>query len=106
MRFSRFFILGMVIALLAGLMGGVSAQDGVTLVLWHALQDAEADGALAIIDAFHEANPDITIEPVFSPRRQFRIALWPPLAGAKARILWCGPTIQLAIGHGQICCSI
>jgi maltose-binding protein MalE len=60
-------MLGMVVVLLAGLMGGVSAQDGVTLVLWHALQDAEADGALAIIDAFHAANPDITIEPVFSP---------------------------------------
>jgi len=68
MRFSRFVVLVVVTVLLAALTGGgVGAQDGVTLVLWHALQDAEADGALAIIDAFHAANPNVTIEPVFSP---------------------------------------
>ena len=67
MRFSKFVVWSVAITLLVGLIGGVSAQDDVTLVLWHALQDAEADGALAIIDAFHEANPGITIEPVFSP---------------------------------------
>lgn len=67
MRVARIFVLGLLVALLAGLISGVSAQDEVTLVLWHALQDAEADGALAILDAFHAANPGITIEPVYNP---------------------------------------
>lgn len=67
MRVARLAVLGLLIALFAGLLGGVSAQDEVTLVLWHALQDAEADGALAILDAFHEANPGIRVEPVFNP---------------------------------------
>jgi maltose/maltodextrin transport system substrate-binding protein len=55
------------LALLIGLIGSVSAQDDVTLVLWHALQDAEGDGALAILEAFQAANPGITIEQVFNP---------------------------------------
>lgn len=67
MRVTRLMILGLLVVLMAGVMGGVGAQDGTTLVLWHALQDAEADGALAIISAFQEANPGITVEAVFNP---------------------------------------
>jgi arabinogalactan oligomer/maltooligosaccharide transport system substrate-binding protein len=53
--------------MLAGLIGGVSAQTSVHLVVWHALQDKEADGALQILDAFQKANPDITVEAVYNP---------------------------------------
>src|SRR5690606_6018172 len=66
MRIAQVLVLGFLVVLLAGLVG-VSAQEEVTLVLWHALQDAEADGALAILDAFHEANPGIRVEAVFNP---------------------------------------
>ena len=45
----------------------ISAQDTVNLVLWHAKQDAEGDALLAIIDAFQEANPSITVEQVYNP---------------------------------------
>jgi arabinogalactan oligomer / maltooligosaccharide transport system substrate-binding protein len=67
MKSRRFVVISILAVFLASLMGGVAAQDGVTLVLWHALQDAEADGALALIDAFEAANPGIDIEPVFNP---------------------------------------
>ncbi len=67
MRGTKLLALGLLIALLTGLMGGVTAQDEVTLVLWHALQDAEADGALAILEAFQAANPGITVEAVYNP---------------------------------------
>lgn len=46
---------------------GLSAQEPVTLVLWHAKQDAEGDALLSLIDAFQAANPDITIEQVYNP---------------------------------------
>lgn len=45
----------------------IGAQDAVTLVLWHAKQDAEGDALLSLIDAFVEANPNITVEQVFNP---------------------------------------
>lgn len=67
MKLSRYALLGVVILLLAGLIGGVSAQANVHLVVWHALQDKEADGALQILDAFQQANPDITVEAVYNP---------------------------------------
>jgi maltose-binding protein MalE len=46
---------------------GSNAQDTVTLVLWHAKQDAEGDALLALIDAFNAANPGIVVEQVFNP---------------------------------------
>jgi arabinogalactan oligomer/maltooligosaccharide transport system substrate-binding protein len=67
MRFSKLAVLSVLAVMLAVLSGGVSAQDNVTLVLWHAAQDAEGDGVLALIDAFNAANPGITIEQVFNP---------------------------------------
>jgi arabinogalactan oligomer / maltooligosaccharide transport system substrate-binding protein len=66
MQFKRFLVLGLLLAMLVGVIG-VSAQDNVTLVLWHATQDAEGDGLLAMIDAFNAANPGITVEQVFNP---------------------------------------
>src|SRR5690349_19127997 len=66
MRLKRFLVLGLLLAMLVGVIG-VSAQDNVTLVLWHATQDAEGDGLLAMIDAFNAANPGITVEQVFNP---------------------------------------
>ncbi|MDX2138442.1 MAG: extracellular solute-binding protein [Chloroflexota bacterium] len=59
-----------VIALLALLVVptmSIGAQESVTLTLWHAKQDAEGDALLALIDAFVEANPNITVEQVFNP---------------------------------------
>lgn len=66
MRMKRFLVAGLLLVLLAAL-SGVSAQETTNLVLWHALQDAEGDGLLALIDAFQAANPDVTIEQVFTP---------------------------------------
>jgi maltose-binding protein MalE len=45
----------------------VVAQDGVTLVLWHAKQDAEGDALLAIIEAFNDQSDGVTVEAVFNP---------------------------------------
>lgn len=45
----------------------IGAQDSVNLVLWHAKQDAEGDALIELIDAFIEANPNITVEQVFNP---------------------------------------
>jgi maltose-binding protein MalE len=59
-----------VVALLALLVVptmSIGAQDSVTLTLWHAKQDAEGDALLALINAFVEANPNITVEQVFNP---------------------------------------
>lgn len=66
MRLHKLLVAGLLVVLLAAL-GSVSAQDTVNLVIWHALQDAEGDGLLEIVDAFQAANPDVTIEPVFNP---------------------------------------
>ena len=60
----------LVLALLAVLVVptmSIGAQDSVNLVLWHAKQDAEGDALLALLDAFVEANPNITVEQVFNP---------------------------------------
>jgi maltose-binding protein MalE len=48
-------------------LGAMAQSDTVNLVLWHAKQDAEGDALLAIIDAFQEANPGITVEQVYNP---------------------------------------
>jgi arabinogalactan oligomer/maltooligosaccharide transport system substrate-binding protein len=48
-------------------LGATAQSDTVNLVLWHAKQDAEGDALLAIIDAFQEANPGITVEQVYNP---------------------------------------
>jgi maltose-binding protein MalE len=45
----------------------VMAQDNVTIVLWHAKQDAEGDALLAIIDAFNASSDGVTVEAVFNP---------------------------------------
>jgi len=66
MRLNRFLALGLLLAMLIGVVG-VSAQDTVTLELWHATQDAEGDGLLAMIEAFNAANPGIVVEQVFNP---------------------------------------
>jgi maltose-binding protein MalE len=60
----------LVLALLAVLVVptmSIGAQDSVNLVLWHAKQDAEGDALIELIDAFIEANPNITVEQVFNP---------------------------------------
>jgi arabinogalactan oligomer/maltooligosaccharide transport system substrate-binding protein len=64
---SKALILGLLVALMVALVGGVSAQEDVTLVLWHATQDAEGDGLLAMVDAFNEATEGVTVEAVFNP---------------------------------------
>lgn len=66
MQFRKFLALGLLLTLMVGVIG-VSAQDNVTLVLWHSAQDAEGDGLLALINAFNTANPGITVEQVFNP---------------------------------------
>src|SRR5262245_26904215 len=45
----------------------VSSQSPVKLVLLNAKHGQEADGLLALIDAFQQAHPDITIEQVYNP---------------------------------------
>jgi len=68
MRLNRFLILGLLAALVISLVGAVSAQEEVTLVFWHALKDAEGDGALEIIDAFNAAHEgSIRVEQVYNP---------------------------------------
>jgi ABC-type glycerol-3-phosphate transport system substrate-binding protein len=62
------YLLVLVVLLLVSALGvTVQAQDEVTLVLWHAKQDAEGDALLALIDTFQAANPGITIEQVYNP---------------------------------------
>lgn len=64
----KLVLVATVMALLAALvMGSVQAQEDVTLVLWHAKQDAEGDALLALIAAFEAANPGIKIEQVYNP---------------------------------------
>jgi len=67
--FSRRFMLLMVLAalLIVSASSITAAQDEVTLVLWHAKQDAEGDMFLSLIEAFEAANPGITVEQVFNP---------------------------------------
>lgn len=67
MRLNKLAILSVLVLMLAALVGGVSAQEDVTLVFWHATQGAEGDGVLALVEAFNEANPGITVEQVFNP---------------------------------------
>jgi maltose-binding protein MalE len=60
----------MVLALLALLVVptmSISAQDTVTLELWHAKQDAEGDALLALMNAFVEANPNIIVNQTYNP---------------------------------------
>ncbi len=59
----------LIIALLALMIPvlGIGAQDSVTLVLWHAKQDAEGDALLALIEGFQDANPGVTVDQVFNP---------------------------------------
>ncbi|MDL1901347.1 extracellular solute-binding protein [Anaerolineae bacterium CFX9] len=64
---SKLFAVFMLAALLIVPAISISAQDEVTLVLWHAKQDAEGDALLSIIDAFQAANPGITVEQVYNP---------------------------------------
>lgn len=64
---SKLFAVLMLAALLIVPAISISAQDEVTLVLWHAKQDAEGDALLSIIDAFQAANPGITVEQVYNP---------------------------------------
>lgn len=63
----KFFMLMALAALLIVTVSGISAQDDVNLVLWHAKQDAEGDMLLSLIEAFEAANPGITVEQVFNP---------------------------------------
>jgi len=63
----RFLLVVVMLALVLVPAMSISAQDSVTLVLWHAKQDAEGDALLALIDAFVEANPNITVEQVYNP---------------------------------------
>lgn len=63
----KFMMLMALAALLIVSASSIAAQDDVTLVLWHAKQDAEGDMLLSLIDAFEAANPGITVEQVFNP---------------------------------------
>lgn len=64
----KFLLFFAVMALLSVSVLGVSAQDeAVTLVLWHAKQDAEGDMLLTLIEEFEAAHPNITIEQVYNP---------------------------------------
>ncbi|MCL4247265.1 MAG: extracellular solute-binding protein [Anaerolineae bacterium] len=63
----RFLMVVAMLALVLVPAMSISAQDSVTLVLWHAKQDAEGDALLALIDAFVNANPNITVEQVYNP---------------------------------------
>jgi len=66
--FSRKFMMLLALAaLLIVSASSIGAQDEVTLVLWHAKQDAEGEMLLSLIDAFEAANPGITVEQVFNP---------------------------------------
>lgn len=66
--FSRKFMMLLALAaLLVVSASSIAAQDQVTLVLWHAKQDAEGEMLLSLIDAFEAANPGITIEQVYNP---------------------------------------
>lgn len=67
MAFKRFGTLAFLLVLLAALVGSVAAQDSVTLVLWHAKQDAEGDGLLALIEAFNAQSDGVVVEQVFNP---------------------------------------
>jgi arabinogalactan oligomer/maltooligosaccharide transport system substrate-binding protein len=67
MAFKRFAVLSLLALLLTVLIGSVTAQDTVTLVLWHAKQDAEGDGLLALIDAFNAQADGIVVQQVFNP---------------------------------------
>ncbi len=67
MSFKRLGILALLAVLLATLVGGVTAQDPVTLVLWHAKQDAEGDGLLALIEAYNAQSDGVVVEQVFNP---------------------------------------
>ncbi len=63
----KLLMIGVLIALLIVPTISTTAQDAVTLTLWHAKQDAEGDALLALIDAFQAANPGITVEQVYNP---------------------------------------
>ncbi len=63
----KFLLVLALLALLVVPTMSIGAQDSVNLVLWHAKQDAEGDALLALLDAFVEANPNITVEQVFNP---------------------------------------
>lgn len=63
----KLLMIGVLVALLIVPTLSITAQDGVTLTLWHAKQDAEGDALLALIDAFQAANPNITVEQVYNP---------------------------------------
>lgn len=65
--FSRKLMLVLALVALVVPALSLSAQEPVTLVLWHAKQDAEGDALLALIDAFQEANPGIVVEQVYNP---------------------------------------
>ncbi|MBZ0298067.1 MAG: extracellular solute-binding protein, partial [Anaerolineae bacterium] len=67
MGFKRFSILVLLLLLLSVFMGSVVAQDPVTLVLWHAKQDAEGDGLLALIDAYNAQADGVVVEQVYNP---------------------------------------
>ncbi len=67
MHFKRWSLLTLLALLLAVMVGGVVAQDTTTLVLWHAKQDAEGDGLLALIDAFNAQSDSVVVQQVFNP---------------------------------------
>lgn len=67
MSFKRFSVLALLLVMLSMFMGSVVAQDPVTLVLWHAKQDAEGDGLIALIDAYNAQSDGVVIEQVFNP---------------------------------------
>ncbi len=64
----KYLLIAALLALMIAPMVSVGAQaDAVNLVLWHSKQDAEGDALLALIDAFQAANPNITVDQVYTP---------------------------------------
>jgi maltose-binding protein MalE len=63
----KFLLVVAMVALLIVPSMSISAQDPISLTLWHAKENAEGDALLALIEAFVNANPDYTIEQVYNP---------------------------------------
>ncbi len=67
-RISKLFTFTLLLLVMLAPASAALAQDEpVTLVLWHAWQDAEGEGLISLIDAFQTANPNITIDAVYQP---------------------------------------
>ncbi len=68
MKRNVWLVIALSLALTLVGIGPTGAQEeGVTIMLWHAWQDAEADLLYAWIDNFQAANPGVTIDTLYTP---------------------------------------